>query len=144
MSRVYLDSMVWIYALEGNERFGAHAQALLTALRRGRHGLLASNFVLAEVLVAPRRDGDSALVQSYRWAIRSREVELVPFTQRTAVAFADIRGRFRVKAPDAIHLALAATGSADVFVTVDERLQRLMVPGIGRIAGLREAMLMFE
>ena len=142
MSRVYLDSMIWIYALESNERFGAQAQAVLTSVWKGSHALLASNFLLAEVLVAPRRDNNHKLASRYRLALRSSEVELVPFTQRTAVAFADVRGQFRVKAPDAIHVALAATGSADLFVTVDKRLKMLSVAGIGKFVDLSDALLM--
>ena len=69
--------------------------------------------------------------------VETSAVEVVPFTAETAVEFATIRGVHRTASPDSLHLALAASGKADVFVTGDGRLTKLSVPGIGTIADLR-------
>ena len=50
--------------------------------------------------------------------------------------FAGLRAAHRIKQPDAIHLALAASASADVFVTADNRLSKLTVPGTAVIGDL--------
>ena len=136
MSRIYLDSMVWIYALESNPEFGTQAQSILKALDKGQHTLLTSHFLLAELLVAPVKKGDVFLAASHGQALRSRSGHVVQFTERVAAAFAQIRAQKQVSSPDAIHLALAASAGADLFVTGDTRLKRLVVPGIGQIVDL--------
>ncbi|HEX9202233.1 MAG TPA: type II toxin-antitoxin system VapC family toxin [Acidobacteriaceae bacterium] len=135
--RFYLDSMVWIYLIEGNPQFGTAVQSILSGVRAGGHTLLTSNFLLAEILVEPVRKKDAFTVASYRrMLVESSAVEVVPFTAETAVQFAAIRAAHRTSSPDSLHLALAASGGADVFVTGDGRLTKLSVSGIGRIVDL--------
>jgi predicted nucleic acid-binding protein len=135
--RVYLDSMVWIYALEGNPNFGTLARGLLQNLRSGNHVLLVSEFLLGEVLVLPVRKSDAFLIASYRrLMLPSATVELIPFSNEVGLNFAGFRALHRTTPPDSIHLALAASANADLFITGDERLNKLTIPGIGRIADL--------
>lgn len=134
--RLYLDSMVWIYALEGNSKFGLAAQQLLNRIRAAGHTLLTSHFLLAELLVIPSRKGDLALSKLYTKMLTGNGVELLPFTTDVAVRFAAIRAHFRAKSPDSLHLAFAADAGANVFVTADALLCRLSVSGIGLIADL--------
>ena len=135
--RCYLDSMVWIYLFEGNPQFGTAAQSILTGIRAGGHTLLTSNFLLGEILVEPIRKNDTFRVASYRrMLVETSAVEVVPFTAETAVQFATIRAGNRTTSPDALHLALAASGRADVLVTGDGRLTKLSISGIGRIVDL--------
>jgi predicted nucleic acid-binding protein len=51
--RVYLDAMIWIYALEGRSAFSPAAQGFLRKLRAARHTIVVSHFLLAETLVVP-------------------------------------------------------------------------------------------
>lgn len=135
--RIYLDSMVWIYLLEGNSQFGIAAQELLKKIRAGKHTLLTSNFLLAEVLVMPVRRNDVFTIASYRrLLLADAAVEITPFTAETAMHFAELRAVHRTAPADSIHLALAASAKADVFITVDARLKKLTVPGIGCIEDL--------
>jgi predicted nucleic acid-binding protein len=135
--RFYLDSMVWIYAFEGNPAFGAEAQSFFRRLRSGNHTILVSHFLLGELLVLPIRDADTFLIAAYKRAmLASATLEVVPFTAEVAATFATLRGLHRTQPADSIHLALSATAKADVFVTVDDRLQKLTVQGIGAIADL--------
>jgi predicted nucleic acid-binding protein len=53
-----------------------------------------------------------------------------------AKIYAAIRRDRRLKAPDAIQLASAASAGADLFVTNDARLQGKHVPGIQFIVSL--------
>jgi predicted nucleic acid-binding protein len=63
-------------------------------------------------------------------------VELIPINADTADLYARIRARNRVAPADAIHLAAAAHTGVNLFLTNDEALQRLVIPGIDFIAGL--------
>ena len=59
--------------------------------------------------------------------------QVVPFTERAARMFAQVRAQQKVSSPDAIHFAIAASAGVDLFVTGDARLKRVSVPGIGRV-----------
>jgi predicted nucleic acid-binding protein len=135
--RFYLDTMVWIYLFEGSPQFGSTVQALLRGIRGGGHTLLTSQFLLGEILVRPVQKNDVHTVAYYRrLLVETPAVEVVPFTVETAMQFATIRALHRRPSPDSLHLALAASGGADVFITGDGRLTGLSVSGIGRIADL--------
>jgi predicted nucleic acid-binding protein len=64
------------------------------------------------------------------------DIELIPFTAKTAELYAKIRAENSVLPADAIHLASAADARSDLFLTNDRKLQRLQIPGIHFIAGL--------
>ena len=128
--------MVWIYAFESDPKFGPDAQTLLNAIDLGRHTLLTSYFLLAELLVAPVKRQNGFLSAAYRRAILARSGHVIPFTERAANTFAHIRATEKVSPPDAIHLALAGSAGVDVFVTGDTQVKPLLVPGVGEIVGL--------
>jgi predicted nucleic acid-binding protein len=100
---------------------------------------LTSVMSLGEVLVAPLRNGDHALAQRYRQIFRGRGVSVLPFVEPAAEAFARIRLRGSIKPPDAIQLATAATAGCDLFLTNDDRLVGVTVPGIHFITSFDKA-----
>ncbi len=135
--RVYLDTMVWVYALENHPRFGIDALQLLKRIRTGNHITLTSHFLLGELLVPHIRRQDQFTIAAYRrMMLESPANEVIPFSADAAMRFAELRAAHKVKQPDAIHLALAASANADAFVTADSRLNKLSVPGIGGIGDL--------
>ena len=74
--------------------------------------------------------------RAIREFFQSSAVELLPFDAETAEIFARIRAEHNVSPADAIHLASAAQGRVDLFLTNDRQLCRLNIPGIHFIAGL--------
>jgi predicted nucleic acid-binding protein len=135
--RLYLDTMVWIYALENHTEFGQSAQEFLRSIRRGRHTTITSHFLLAETLVLPVRKNDTFSIAMYRQAmLHTDSVQLASFNTEAAMVFAQLRATYRTKSPDAIQLAIAATARVDAFITTDTRLQKLIIPGIALIGDL--------
>ena len=130
---VYLDSMQWIYFFEENPLFLSQTRSMIVRAQAARSVFLASHLILAEVLVVPKRNRDLFIATKYRRFFVSPAVSLIPFATDVAERFADIRASTRVKPADALHLALAASGAADCFVTTDARLHSLTIPGIARI-----------
>jgi predicted nucleic acid-binding protein len=55
--------------------------------------------------------------------------------------FAALRAFHRTQSADSIHLALAASARADLFITNDKDLPKLTLPGIGKIVGLHTDLL---
>jgi predicted nucleic acid-binding protein len=135
MSRIFWDTNLFIYLLEGNSRFAADTKQLRTRMLARGDQLLTSTLTLGEVLVKPLERGDAALCRAYEGAIL-QSASLLPFDVQAARTYAALRRDRSLRAPDAVQLACAATASTDLFVTNDHRLQGKQVPGIQFIVPL--------
>ena len=98
--------------------------------------LCTSAFTLAELLVGPIKQKVPSMAQQIRTFFQSTVVEVLPFTTESAEHYANIRATNRLSPPDAIHLACAAHRGIDLFLTNDDRLRGLVIPGIQFTAGL--------
>ena len=136
MSRIYWDTMLFVYWLESHPVHAARIERILSRMERRGDQLCSSAFGLGEVLVGARQRDDRRLAEAIRSAMRPPHVELLPFDAAAAEHYADIRARHRTKPADSIHLACAASAGVDLLVTNDAALARLDVPGIRFIAGL--------
>lgn len=136
MSRIYWDSMLFVYWLENNPRFAARVAAIHERMRERKDELITSAVTLGEVLAGAYRKGPESRAAEVRTALLSLLSEVVPFTADAADSYAKIRGRTNISSPDAIHLACAATAGTDLFLTNDENLVGRVIPGIQFIAGL--------
>lgn len=68
---VYLDTNIWIYALEGYPALVQPLTELFTAIDQGDISAVTSELTLAEVLVKPFMDGSLERQAAYRQVIRS-------------------------------------------------------------------------
>lgn len=139
MSRIFLDTNFFIYLIQGTGPRSARTRYLRSAFSSRRDEILTSVMTLGELLVQPMRAGDQVLVQKYRRLLRSPGISVLPFLEGSAEAFARIRLDKNIKPPDAIQLATAATFGCDLFLTNDERLMGLAVPGIHFITSFEKA-----
>ena len=136
MSRIYWDSMLFIYLLEGNPEFGPKVREILQEMFERDDTLCTSVFSIGGVLCGPRRAGTESGADRVKKFFASGEVEILPFMPDTADMFSIIRTTTRAHPPDAIHLASAALAETDIFLTNDRDLFGLRIPGIKFIAGL--------
>ena len=136
MNRVYWDSMLFIYLLEANPVFGKRVQRMHEAMMRRGDNLCTSIFTVGEVLTGPRKRKDVAGISGLKMFFGSKEVEVLPFTIEAADRYSTIRAETRVSQADGIHLATAAVAGVDLFVTNDDKLQMLTIPGIRFFANL--------
>jgi len=137
MSRIFWDSNLFIYFLEGSgERAAATKRLRNSMLERGDQ-MLTSTLTLGEILVKPLQNGDTLLCQKYEQAL-STIAMVVPFDLKAARRYAAIRSSTSVKAPDAIQLACAGEAGVDLFVMNDRRLQGKRVGGIQFIVALEQ------
>jgi predicted nucleic acid-binding protein len=137
--RVYLDSMVWIYFLEGNPIFGPDANQLVAQLHAGGHVLLSSFLVEAEVLVLPKRNDDRFTAASYKRFFSSAGVVSIPYPPPSPDLYAELRAKHGTRPIDTLHATLAAAANADLLVTEDKKLLAATVPGVGRIVKISQA-----
>ncbi|MGA8089045.1 MAG: type II toxin-antitoxin system VapC family toxin [Terracidiphilus sp.] len=137
MSRIYWDSMLFIYLIEGNPMYAPRVKAIHEEMMRRRDQLVTSVFTLGEVLTGPRKVGAQSVVDRIRqFFIKSGKLELLPFTVGTSDRYSMIRASTAVTPADAIHLACAAESGVDLFITHDMKLQKLAISGIHFITGL--------
>jgi predicted nucleic acid-binding protein len=137
MSRVYWDSMLFIYLIEGNPTYAPRVKTIHEEMVRRNDVLCTSVFTLGEVLTGPRKVGATAVVDRIRsFFLSSSRVELLPFTVTTSDRYSIIRASTTAKSADAIHLACAADSGVELFITHDKSLHKLSIPGIHFITGI--------
>jgi len=134
MSRVYWDSMLFIYWLEDHPQYAKQVDAIHSRMKQRQDRLITGAFTFGEVLAGTYRKGRGELADQFRTLLRSVVAEIVPFTVETAEHYARIRGALGTTPADAIHLASAAQGGTDLFLTNDKSLVGKIVPGIQFIA----------
>jgi len=136
VTRIYWDSMLFIYLLEGNPIFGPKVRKILSRIVSRGDALCTSVFSIGEILTGPRRRGSISGVDAVKQYFLSGAVEILPFTEATADRYSLIRGANKVSQADGIHLATAAEAGVDVFVTNDGDILKLSIPGVKFFADL--------
>jgi uncharacterized protein len=136
MSRIYWDSMLFIYWLDNNPIFAKRVASIYSRMGQRNDTLITSAVTFGEVLAGVYRKAPPSKADDVRRTLLDVVSEVIPFTLETADAYARIRGSTNVASPDAIHLACAASAGADLFLTNDQKLVGKVIPGIQFIAGL--------
>ena len=136
MSRIYWDTMLFVYWLEDNAQYAPRVRQILTKMNERQDSLFTSAFTVGEILVGPYKMGAAETARQIREVFKAPFVEVIPYTLETADLYAGIRARQGVSPADAVHLACAAQSHIDLFLTNDAVLVCKVVPGIQFIAGL--------
>ena len=136
MARICWDTMLFVYWLEDHPEYAGRVEEVWSRMQSRRDSLCSSVFTVGELLVGPYRRGPHELAEKIREFLRPPTVELLPFTSEVADRYARIRAENRVSPADAIQLACAAHAGVQLFLTNDENLKRLVIPGIDFIVGL--------
>ncbi len=135
MSRIFWDTNLFIYLFEGSAAFGGQVARLREKMLRRGDQLITSTLTLGEVLVKPVKEGDTKLAKQYAEVIPAVAV-LLPFEEKAARLYAQLRSDPGMRAHDAIQLACAAAFGVDLFITNDALLHNRQVPGIQFIVPL--------
>lgn len=131
--KVYFDTHVFVYVLNGTPGLGEACVAWLDACLRGDvMGVtgdvmgVTGDLTLAELLVQPLRANDAAAVGAVReMVVASGAVSVLPHDRACFEQAALLRARHGLKMPDALHLATAQAAGAACLVTNDRRLPAL-------------------
>ena len=137
MKRIFFDTNVFIYMFEGLEPNRSRMKEIRRRMIERGDRLFTSAMTLGELLVKPTKLGQTSLIEQYDRAIRST-ADVISFDSQVAWRFASLRATHNIRSADAIQLACAAHSGVDLFITNDQQLQKLDVPGIGFIASLNK------
>jgi hypothetical protein len=139
MSRVFWDSMLFIYLVEDDAEFAPIVLDVLGRCFRRGDSLYTSHLSIAETLVGiPQGSGRELKFLS---TLDEMDFNFVDFGQTAVAPFRTLRRDFLLKPPDAMNLACASAMQTDIFLTNDTQLlkKRLHVPGIQFIADFTRA-----
>ena len=138
MSRVYWDTMLFIYWLEEHPYYARRVDEIYLRMKVRQDQLLTGSFTFGEVLAGFYRKGLTDRAKEIRGRMQELVTEVVDYTIETADRYGQIRGTFGLAPADAIHLASAAQAGTDLFLTNDKRLVGKFVPGIQFVASLED------
>lgn len=140
MSRVFWDTNLFIYLFEKNPTWSPKVKSLSAKMAERGDQLFTSALSIGEVLAKPYELGDMESCRLYEKVIQDTAV-IVPFDLLAARTFAKLRAdrTAKVRPPDAIQLACAATARVDLFLTNDTRLHSVRVDGIHFITSVDRA-----
>jgi predicted nucleic acid-binding protein len=123
-NRVYLDTNIWIYALEGYPLFVQDLTQLLQTIDQGNLSAVTSELSIAEVLVKPFQNQDLIQQATYKQVISSSQnLSVIPVNRQILIEAAKLRANVNIKLPDAIHAATALLTQCSTFLTNDQRFQ---------------------
>jgi predicted nucleic acid-binding protein len=126
---VYLDTNIFIYALEGYPTLRTVLTTLFDALDRHELSAVTSELTLAEALVKPFLDRSVERQAAYMQILQpSTSLQIVPVSRDVLVAAARLRAETNMKLPDAIHVATAQFTGCNQFLTNDTRVPT--IPGL--------------
>jgi predicted nucleic acid-binding protein len=128
---VGVDTMVFIYHLEGDERLEPFTRTLFSSVEGGERRAVTSTITLLETLVKPKEIGDEEMRDDYYFALTSfPNLKNRAVDEEVAEVAAEIRARGELRTPDALQLATCLVEGASEFITNDERLRKIEDPKI--------------
>jgi uncharacterized protein len=136
MTRIFWDSMLFIYLFQKDPTYWERVAFLRKRSIERDDEICTSHLALGEILAGAYRDKDETTARAIREGMTKANIRLLPFDEQSVDLFARIRAEHRTAAADSIHLACAASFGVDLFITGDEKLLKLRVPGIKFIVGI--------
>lgn len=124
--RIALDTNILIYHLEDNPAYSGFTTRLFDRIEAGRLQAIVSVLALHEILTGVHKAGYGEQAPRYRTLLMTfPNLAIVPFDAEIAPVSADLRARYALRTPDAIHVATAIVAGAEAFVTNDETFRRV-------------------
>jgi hypothetical protein len=115
---IYLDACLLIYLTERHVHWGGLIADAMTRAPNARFGI--SPLVKCECLVGPIRRGDPVLERAYNELFGVFASLAMP--ESVYLQAAQLRARFTLRTPDALHLACAQHHRCEALWTNDNRL----------------------
>ena len=121
-----LDTSIFIYFLENNERYGPLAQVTINGIEKGKWQGVTSTITLMEITVRPWKLGRESAAREYEaLLVHFPNLSIVDIDRNVARTAAQLRAKYNVAPPDALQVAVSLSFGAKAFLTNDKRLSRL-------------------
>ncbi|MEK7541300.1 MAG: PIN domain-containing protein [Patescibacteria group bacterium] len=124
--KIGIDAVVFIYLLEDNRQFGGRAERLLRAVETGEREAVFASIGIVEILTGPKITGRYDLAAQYKeYLARFPHLTIAGINEAIVDLASDLRARYRIATPDAIHIATALDFGAEQFFTNDKTLKKI-------------------
>jgi predicted nucleic acid-binding protein len=121
---IYLDSNVVIRLVEGDEPTRAPLVSRLAPSLGIAGSLITSRLSRLECRSNLLRAGDTATLAQFDVFFAGVELRLIEVTASVVELATELRAKYKLKTPDALHYATALEAGADVFLTGDHGFAR--------------------
>ena len=122
VARLGMDTDAIIYFVEADATHGHLLSSVFSRIDTGQITGITSTIALTETLVRPLRSKDTAQQQKIKsLLLNSRNMISVPVNDTIAEMAADLRARYNMRTPDALHAATAISSGCDAFLTNNGR-----------------------
>ena len=118
MGLIYLDACLLIYLIERHERWSGPVADAVARAADARFGI--SPLVKCECLAGPLKRGDPVLERAYTELFEVFMSLAMP--EPVYLQAAQLRARFALRTPDALHLSCAQYHRCEALWTNDDRL----------------------
>jgi predicted nucleic acid-binding protein len=121
-----IEAAPFIYFVEQNPAYVDRIRAIFRRVNNGVPQAITSVIALTEVLVMPIQTGHIRYEQEYRdMLLNTDHITTLPVSVIIADRAAHLRAQYRLRTPDALHIATAITSGCDAFLTNDLALKRV-------------------
>ena len=126
---VALDTTIFIYYIEQNPKYYSLLDSIFkrSNLKENPFKIVTSSITLIEVLTKPIKEKRFDLVEKYQEILLSSDNIFVLMVETNiAKKSAELKAKYGfLRTPDAIQLAAAIYGEADIFISNDKKLKEI-------------------
>jgi predicted nucleic acid-binding protein len=121
-----LDTMVFIYHFEENQVYSSLTFSIFESLEKGNFKGITSILTLLEILVKPKKENNSLLVERYKLLFETfPNLQVQEINENIADIASSLRANYNINTPDAIQIATSLEVKADIFITNDANLKKI-------------------
>ena len=122
-----LDTMVFIYHFEENRVYSPLTFSIFESLEKGNFNGITSILTLLEILVKPKRENNLILTERYKILFETfPNLQVKTLDENIADIASSLRANYNINTPDAIQVATSLEAKADIFITNDKTLKKII------------------
>jgi len=124
--KIGIDSSILIYLLEDKGALSDQSETILKKVERGEFQAIFASLGMIEILTGPKKLGRHDLAQEYKHLlVNFPNLIIADLSERIIDLASDLRAKYGIATPDAIHIATALNFSAKKFFTNDKKLKKV-------------------
>lgn len=121
-----IETAPFIYYVENHPIYSDKLDLIFKIVEAMSIKIVASTITLTETLVKPLKNSDNQTVKAYRELLmRHKSIQIYSVLPSIAEKAAELRAKYNLRTPDALHIATAIESNSDAFLTNDMGLKRI-------------------
>lgn len=124
--QIAIDSPIFIYVLERHPEYLSPARSLLSQVQSGEFVAVLSVVGLIEILTGPKKRGRFDVAKEYKDLITHfPNLTIMGINDNIVELSSNLRAKYNLATPDAVHIATAVDFGAEKFITNDRNLRQV-------------------